>query len=212
MIVDDQEAYSTGLVNAMMPVFKKAGHQGRPRVGQPEGPTDFSSLVSKLTPDETVVVLPWQVAANAQQFGRNLASSTRRRSSSAPTAPYSPGTFTIPGSLRVLVRTRHHERSRRQGDRGGRQGEVRPVRHVRPADVRGHARDRRGDRRRSASQGRRRAGATCWRRSSRPTSRPRSSATPIKFAANGDLVGEKVLPVQDQFEGQVRPDPERVID
>ena len=49
MIVDDQEAYSTGLVTAMTPVFKPAGisvdHES---VSQKM--TDFSSLVSKVTP------------------------------------------------------------------------------------------------------------------------------------------------------------------
>src|SRR5215467_12416378 len=72
MIVDDQEAYSTGLVAAMMPIFKAAGikvdHQS---VSQKL--TDFSSLVAKVTPSTSVVVLPWQVAANAQQFGKDLA-------------------------------------------------------------------------------------------------------------------------------------------
>jgi branched-chain amino acid transport system substrate-binding protein len=72
MIVDDQEAYSTGLVDSMVPVFKSAGisvdHES---VAQTV--TDFSSLVAKVTPQTTVVVLPWQVAANGQQFGKNLA-------------------------------------------------------------------------------------------------------------------------------------------
>jgi branched-chain amino acid transport system substrate-binding protein len=72
MIVDDQESYSTGLVSAMIPVFQAAGitvdHES---VSQKV--TDFSSLVAKVTPTMTVVVLPWQTAANAQQFGKDLA-------------------------------------------------------------------------------------------------------------------------------------------
>ena len=76
MIVDDQEAYSTGLVSAMIPIFQKAGitvdHES---VSQKV--TDFSSLVAKVTPAMTVVVLPWQIAANAQQFGRTWPRSTR---------------------------------------------------------------------------------------------------------------------------------------
>ena len=72
MIVDDQESYSTGLVSAMLPVFQAAGitvdHES---VSQKV--TDFSSLVAKVTPAMTVVVLPWQTAANAQQFGKDLA-------------------------------------------------------------------------------------------------------------------------------------------
>src|SRR5215472_12057820 len=72
MIVDDQEAYSTGLVSAMMPIFQAAGIKvDHESVSQKV--TDFSSLVAKITPSTTVVVLPWQVASNAQQFGRNLA-------------------------------------------------------------------------------------------------------------------------------------------
>ena len=72
MIVDDQEAYSTGLVSAMEPIFTAAGIKvDHESVSQKL--TDFSSLVAKVTPSTTVVVLPWQVAANAQQFGKDLA-------------------------------------------------------------------------------------------------------------------------------------------
>src|SRR5258707_2521532 len=72
MIVDDQEAYSTGLVSAMTPVFTAAGIKvDHESVSQKT--TDFSSLVAKVTPATTVVVLPWQAASHAQQLGRNLA-------------------------------------------------------------------------------------------------------------------------------------------
>src|SRR6266699_3852576 len=72
MIVDDQESYSTGLVSTMTPIFQAAGIKvDHESVSQKL--TDFSSLVAKVTPDTSVVVLPWQVASNAQQFGRNLA-------------------------------------------------------------------------------------------------------------------------------------------
>jgi branched-chain amino acid transport system substrate-binding protein len=97
MIVDDQEAYSTGLVSAMTPIFKAAGiaidHES---VNQKV--TDFSSLVTKVTPDTTVVVLPWQVAANAQQFGRNLAEQHKKALIFGTDGLFSPGTFTIDGS------------------------------------------------------------------------------------------------------------------
>jgi branched-chain amino acid transport system substrate-binding protein len=97
LVVDDQESYSTGLVNAMVPVFKAAGisvdHES---VSQKS--TDFSSLVSKLTPATAVVVLPWQVPANAQQFGRNLAEQHRGAVIFGTDGVYLPGTFTIKGS------------------------------------------------------------------------------------------------------------------
>ena len=97
MIVDDQEAYSTGLVAAMMPIFKKAGIKvDHESVSQKL--TDFSSLVAKITPAESVVVLPWQVAANAQQFGKNMAQEHKKGVIFGTDGLFSPGTFTIGGS------------------------------------------------------------------------------------------------------------------
>ncbi|HEY2553012.1 MAG TPA: branched-chain amino acid ABC transporter substrate-binding protein [Streptosporangiaceae bacterium] len=97
MIVDDQESYSTGLVAAMTPVFKQAGitvdHESVPQTQ-----TDFSSLVAKVTPSTSVVVLPWQVAANAQQFGRDLAQQHKKALIFGTDGLFSPGTFSINGS------------------------------------------------------------------------------------------------------------------
>ena len=97
MIVDDQEVYSTGLVAAMTPVFQKAGikvdHESVSKTV-----TDFSSLVAKVTPQTTVVVLPWQVAANGQQFGKNLAEQHKNATIVGTDGLYSPSAFTTPGS------------------------------------------------------------------------------------------------------------------
>ena len=97
MIVDDQEAYSTGLVSAMLPVFQAAGIKvDHESVSQKV--TDFSSLVAKVTPTTSVVVLPWQIAANAQQFGRDLAQQHKTALIFGTDGLFSPGTFTITGS------------------------------------------------------------------------------------------------------------------
>jgi branched-chain amino acid transport system substrate-binding protein len=97
MIIDDQEAYSTGLVAAMMPIFQAAGIKvDHESVSQKV--TDFSSLVAKVTPAMTVVVLPWQVASNAQQFGRNLAQEHKKALIFGTDGLFSPGTFGINGS------------------------------------------------------------------------------------------------------------------
>ena len=97
MIVDDQEAYSTGLVSAMTPIFTAAGIKvDHESVSQKV--TDFSSLVAKVTPATSVVVLPWQIAANAQQFGRNLAQQHKTALIFGTDGLFSPGTFTITGS------------------------------------------------------------------------------------------------------------------
>jgi len=97
MIVDDQEAYSTGLVSAMVPIFTAAGITVDHESVQ-QTTTDFSSLVAEVTPAMTVVVLPWQVAANAQQFGRNLAQQHKNAVIFGTDGLFSPGTFTISGS------------------------------------------------------------------------------------------------------------------
>ena len=97
MIVDDQEVYSTGLVSAMMPVFQAAGIKvDHESVSQKV--TDFSSLVAKVTSATSVVVLPWQLAANAQQFGRDLAQQHKNAVIFGTDGLFSPGTFSISGS------------------------------------------------------------------------------------------------------------------
>ncbi|HZE18440.1 MAG TPA: hypothetical protein VE197_23595, partial [Mycobacterium sp.] len=68
-------AYSQGLAQTMIPVFQKAGIKVNHQTinGSDTGATlanAINSIVtSQLTPDETVTMLPWQAAANAQQFG-----------------------------------------------------------------------------------------------------------------------------------------------
>jgi branched-chain amino acid transport system substrate-binding protein len=97
MIVDDQEVYSTGLVATMTPIFQAAGIKvDHESVSQKV--TDFSSLVAKVTPATSVVVLPWQVAANAQQFGRNLAQQHKTALIFGTDGLFSPSAFTISGS------------------------------------------------------------------------------------------------------------------
>ncbi len=97
MIVDDQEAYSTGLVAAMLPIFTAAGIKvDHESVSQKT--TDFSSLVARVTPATSVVVLPWQIAANAQQFGRNLAHEHKNAVIFGTDGLFYPSTFTIRGS------------------------------------------------------------------------------------------------------------------
>jgi branched-chain amino acid transport system substrate-binding protein len=96
MIVDDQEAYSTGLTSAMIPIFQKAGIKvDHESVSQKV--TDFSSLVAKVTPTTSVVVLPWQVAANGEQFGKNLAEQ-HKNATIVGTDGLQSSKFTIPGS------------------------------------------------------------------------------------------------------------------
>jgi branched-chain amino acid transport system substrate-binding protein len=97
MIVDDQEVYSTGLVGFMTPILKAAGIKvDHESVSQKL--TNFSSLVAKVTPATSVVILPWQVASNAQQFGRDLAQQHKKAVIFGTDGLFSPGTFSISGS------------------------------------------------------------------------------------------------------------------
>ena len=142
MIVDDQEAYSTGLVSAMLPVFKAAGIKvDHESVSQKT--TDFSSLVAKVTPATTVVVLPWQIAANAQQFGRNLAQQHKKALIFGTDGLYSTGSFTIPGSYVSSFGPDITSIPADAAIAAIAEGEVRICpRHVRPAQFRRDARDR----------------------------------------------------------------------
>ena len=71
VIVDDQEAYSTGLAAAATVVLKAAGVKVQ-RESVNQKVTDFSSLVTKVGDDVNVVFLPWQVAANGQLFADQM--------------------------------------------------------------------------------------------------------------------------------------------
>jgi branched-chain amino acid transport system substrate-binding protein len=97
MLVDDQTSYSTGLADAIIPVLKSKGIQvDHESVNQKQ--TDFSTLASKVDANTGVVVLPWQVAANAQQFGQNLAEQNKKAVIFGTDGLYSPDQFKIPGS------------------------------------------------------------------------------------------------------------------
>jgi branched-chain amino acid transport system substrate-binding protein len=97
MIIDDQEAYSTGLVSVMVPLFKAAGitvdHESAPQKN-----ADFAAIAAKVTPAMSVVVLPWQVAGNAEQFGRDLAQQHKKALIFGTDGLYDTKAFTIGGS------------------------------------------------------------------------------------------------------------------
>ena len=104
LIVDDDEAYSQGLVKTMIPVFQKAGVKVDHETinGTDTGATlanAINSLVtSKLNPDETVTMLPWQAAANAQQFGLAAQQQHKKTILFGTDGTNSPSQFKIPGS------------------------------------------------------------------------------------------------------------------
>ncbi|HWE08004.1 MAG TPA: branched-chain amino acid ABC transporter substrate-binding protein [Solirubrobacteraceae bacterium] len=104
LIIDDNEAYSQGLVNTMIPIFQKAGIKVNHQTlnGTDTGATlanAINSLVtSQLNPSETVTMLPWQAAANAQQFGLAVQQQHKTTTLFGTDGTNSPSQFKIPGT------------------------------------------------------------------------------------------------------------------
>ncbi|MGZ6651283.1 MAG: branched-chain amino acid ABC transporter substrate-binding protein [Solirubrobacteraceae bacterium] len=96
MVIDDKEPYSTGLARSMISLLRKAGIRvDHESVSQKV--TDFSSLVAKVSRRTSVVILPWQFAANAEQFGKTLAKQ-HKKAVIFGTDGLQSSAFTIPGS------------------------------------------------------------------------------------------------------------------
>jgi branched-chain amino acid transport system substrate-binding protein len=104
LVIDDDEAYSQGLAKTMIPIFQKAGIKVNHQTinGTDTGATlanAINSLVtSQLTPAETVTMLPWQAAANAQQFGLAAQQQHKKTILFGTDGTNSPSQFKIPGS------------------------------------------------------------------------------------------------------------------
>jgi branched-chain amino acid transport system substrate-binding protein len=70
-IVDDQEAYSTGLADEVESQLKAKGIAvGRDGVSQQQ--SDFSAIINKIPRDVDVVYLPWQLPPKGQAFGQQM--------------------------------------------------------------------------------------------------------------------------------------------
>jgi branched-chain amino acid transport system substrate-binding protein len=95
-MIDDQSSYSTGLADETTSALEEAGAEVvRESVSQDQ--TDFSALVSAIPDDAQVVFLPWQIAANAQTFGEQMAEQGKTQVIFGSDGLYS-ADFTIDGS------------------------------------------------------------------------------------------------------------------
>jgi branched-chain amino acid transport system substrate-binding protein len=96
-IIDDQSSYSTGLADSTSAALEEAGVTvERESVSQDQ--TDFSALVSGIADDTDVVFLPWQIAANAQLFGNQMAEQGKEAVIFGSDGLFSPDDFSIAGS------------------------------------------------------------------------------------------------------------------
>ena len=103
LIVDDQEAYSTGIIALMIPILQKAGYTVNHQSynGTDTGATlasDFSSLASsQINASTHLVILPWQSGGNAEQFGQVIQQQGKQVTLFGTDGTNSP-LFVIPGT------------------------------------------------------------------------------------------------------------------
>lgn len=96
-MIDDQSSYSTGLADVVALELTNAGVEViRDSVSQDV--IDFSALVGTIPDDTDWVYLPWQVAANGQILGNQLAEQGKNIRILGSDGMDS-GDFTIPGSV-----------------------------------------------------------------------------------------------------------------
>ena len=123
LIIDDDEAYSQGLVNVMIPILKKAGiavdHQtlNGTDTGATLAAAIKSLVTSHLSAQDGVAMLPWQTATNAQMFGQDAKQAGKTVILFGTDGTNSPSQFNIPGTLRVDVRARHLAAARARSTR-----------------------------------------------------------------------------------------------
>jgi len=104
LIVDDDEAYSQGLVSVMVPILKAAGFKVNHQTynGTDSGATLTSALTSLATSQVNskthIVIIPWQSPNNAQTFGKILQQQGKHVILFGTDGTNAPGTFVIPGS------------------------------------------------------------------------------------------------------------------
>ena len=96
-IIDDQEAYSTGLADEVGTLLKaKSVKVTRDSVSQ--SASDFSSLIAKIPASTKVIYIPWQLSAKAQLFGQQLKAAGKNIPLFGSDGLFDPGNFTIAGA------------------------------------------------------------------------------------------------------------------
>jgi branched-chain amino acid transport system substrate-binding protein len=70
-IIDDQEAYSTGLADTVQSKLRAAGVTVQ-RDGVSQQQSDFSALIAKIPRDYQLVYTPWQLPPKGKAFGQQM--------------------------------------------------------------------------------------------------------------------------------------------
>src|SRR5262245_25834889 len=97
MVVDDQEAYSTGLADIVGSRLTSRGVTvDRESISQKA--TDFSSLVAKVDSNTKVVYLPFQLASQAQLFAQQLKAQGKSAIAFGSDGTFDSAKFSVAGS------------------------------------------------------------------------------------------------------------------
>lgn len=98
MVVDDQEAYSTGLADIVQKTLEGKGIKvDRESISQKD--TDFSSLVAKVTPSTKVVFTPFQLSSQTQLLAQQLKAQGKKAIVFASDGSFDVAKFNVDGSL-----------------------------------------------------------------------------------------------------------------
>ena len=97
MVVDDQEAYSTGLADIVQKALRAKGVEvDRESISQKS--TDFSSLVAKVSSSTKVVFTPFQLASQAQLLAQQLQAQGKRAIVFGSDGTFDSSKFSVAGS------------------------------------------------------------------------------------------------------------------
>lgn len=97
VVIDDQSSYSVPLANSIQANLKaKKANVTRKSVSQDQ--TDFSSLISGISNSTQVVVLPWQLAARAEVFARQMQAQGKTARIVGTDGLFQPGVYRVNGS------------------------------------------------------------------------------------------------------------------
>lgn len=97
VIVDDQSSYSTAITSQLLAALT-AGGVSVDHESVSQQTTDYSSLVSKIGKDTDLVILPWQIAANAEQFAQAMQEQGVTATIFGTDGIFSPSQFNAAGS------------------------------------------------------------------------------------------------------------------
>jgi branched-chain amino acid transport system substrate-binding protein len=98
VVIDDQTSYGAPLADAIGASLRAKGASSVTRKSVPRSQTDFSALVTSVPSNTQVVVLAWQVAANAQQFARQMREQGKNAKIFGSDGLFDPAAFTVEGA------------------------------------------------------------------------------------------------------------------